>query len=372
MGSFTIKPVIKTAANLTAFFAQIKVTPQDVILTNKYILEPHISLADLPVDTIFLEEYLTGEPTDAAADRLLERLNQKDYQRVIAIGGGSVIDNSKLLVYGSDLKIAEIAEKGSRLPKKRQLIIVPTTTGTGSEVTNVAVFNFLQKKTKMGLAFDQMYADQVYLISQLAATMPYKVFATSSIDALVHSIESYISPKATAFSKSFSVTALKLILTGYTKMIFANTTGKTPQGQALQSFLEASTLAGVAFGNAGCGAVHALAYPIGSEYHIAHGQSNYLVFGGTFKKYTELGADLSEIEALLAVELNVAPQEVWTRLEQTIDQILPNQPLSQIGMNQDKCREFAKSVITNQQRLLVNAPLKLSEDDISAIYESLL
>ncbi|KRL05717.1 iron-containing alcohol dehydrogenase [Liquorilactobacillus oeni] len=372
LSSFVVRPLIQTSDNLQEFFKAIHVSNKDVLLTNRYIIEPHLKLADLPVDAIFVEDYLHGEPTDVAADKLLLKLNEKHYKRVIAIGGGSVIDNAKLSVYGEGLTISDLVKNGKTLPQKRKLIIVPTTTGTGSEVTNVAVFNFVSKKTKIGLAYDQMYADQVFLIGQLATTMPYKVFATSSIDALVHSIESYISPKATSFSKSFSLSAMKAILRGYTKMIITNATGKTPHGQELQSFLEASTQAGIAFGNAGCGAVHALAYPIGSEFHIAHGQSNYLVFSGTFKKYQELGADLSNLEVVLAGELSVQPNEVWTRLENIINSILPNQHLSEIGMDKKLCQEFAKSVLENQQRLLVNAPVKLTEADVADIYTKLL
>ncbi|KRM95106.1 hypothetical protein FC19_GL002200 [Liquorilactobacillus aquaticus DSM 21051] len=372
MSSFIVKPIIRTSTNLQDFFNTIHTSDEDVLLTNRYIIEPHFPLDSIPVDTIFLEDYLKGEPTDVAADKLLNKLGEKNYKRVIAIGGGSVIDNAKLSVYGEGLTIAELVKKGKELPKKRELIIIPTTTGTGSEVTNVAVFNFVSQKTKIGLAYDQMYADQVYLIGQLATTMPYKVFATSSIDALVHSIESYISPKATSFSKSFSLSAMTAFLRGYRKMIFEQTIGKTPQGKDLQAFLEASTQAGIAFGNAGCGPVHALAYPIGAEFHIAHGQSNYLVFSGTFKKYQELGADLTELETILANELSVQPNQVWKRLESIIDLILPNQRLRQIGMDEKMCHEFAKSVIANQQRLMVNSPIKLSEDDVASIYITLL
>lgn len=372
MSSFLVKPVVHSSANLQDLFNTVDVGVNDVILTNRYIIEPHLSVDSIQIDTIFLEDYLKGEPTDVAADKILNKLGEKHYKRVIAIGGGSVIDNAKLSVYGEGLTLKELVEKGKELPKKRELIIVPTTTGTGSEVTNVAVFNFVSKKTKIGLAYDQMYADQVYLIGQLATTMPYKVFATSSIDALVHSIESYISPKATSFSKSFSLSAMTTFLRGYRKMIFEQTTGQTPKGKDLQEFLEASTQAGIAFGNAGCGPVHALAYPIGAEFHIAHGQSNYLVFSGTFRKYQELGADLSELETILASELSVHPEQVWSRLESIVDLILPNQRLRQIGMDEKMCKRFAKSVIANQQRLMVNSPIELTEDDVAAIYTDLL
>ncbi|UQS81805.1 iron-containing alcohol dehydrogenase [Bombilactobacillus folatiphilus] len=372
MNEFSIRPTITSVADLPTLFKELNVGTHDLLLTNKYIIEPHLDLDNLPLDVIYLENYIQGEPTDQAADQLLAQVNQKDYDRILAIGGGSVIDNAKLLVYGSGVNMQKIAEQGAQLPKKRQLVIVPTTTGTGSEVTNVAVFNFLAKQTKVGLAYPQMYADQVYLVPQLATTMPYKVFATSSIDALVHAIESFLSPKATSFSKIFSVQAMKTIIQGYNQIIVHQQVGHTPKGQLLLDFLEASTMAGVAFGNAGCGPVHALAYPIGATYHIAHGQSNYLVFSGTFKKYQALGADLTDLENILATVLPVAPQQALDELEKLIDHILPNQSLSQIGMTEQTCQDFAQSVMENQQRLMVNSPITLSEKDVADIYQNLL
>ncbi|MFT8728039.1 MAG: iron-containing alcohol dehydrogenase [Liquorilactobacillus ghanensis] len=372
MENFSIQPIINLTDNLSSMFKELAVNKDDVLLTTKHIIAPYLNPADLPLDVIYLENYIHGEPTDKAADQLLKKTNEKDYRRIIAIGGGSVIDNAKLLVYGGNKTITEIAATGNQLPKKRQLVIVPTTTGTGSEVTNVAVFNFLDKKTKVGLAYPSMFADQVYLIGDLTKSMPYKVFATSSIDALVHSIESYLSPKATSFSRIFSAAAMKIIIQGYLKIILADQIGHTPQGALLQKFLEASTMAGVAFSNAGCGPVHALAYPIGATYHIAHGQSNYLVFNGTFNKYQELGADLSALEQILAEILPVKPADTLTELNKLINHILPNQSLSQIGMTSETCRQFAASVIKNQQRLLVNSPIKLSETDVADIYQSLL
>lgn len=372
MNEFSIKPAITSVPDLPTLFQELQVGQHDLLLTNQYIIEPHLDLDHLPLDVVYLENYIQGEPTDQAADQLLQQVNTKDYDRILAIGGGSVIDNAKLLVYGAGVNMQQIAANGADLPKKRQLIIVPTTTGTGSEVTNVAVFNFLAKQTKVGLAYPQMYADQVYLVPQLAKTMPYKVFATSSIDALVHAIESYLSPKATSFSKLFSVQAMTTIIQGYNQIIIQQQVGQTPQGQLLLDFLEASTMAGVAFGNAGCGPVHALAYPIGATYHIAHGQSNYLVFSGTFRKYQELGADLSALENILATVLPVAPKATLSELEKLIDQILPNQSLSQIGMTEQTCQEFAQSVMDNQQRLMINSPITLTQQDVCDIYTQLL
>lgn len=159
-----------------------------------------------------------AEPSDEMVNVMLTQIKGKQYNRIIAIGGGTVIDIAKLFVFGSEHSCEEIFAKSKTLPRKSKLLLLPTTCGTGSEVTNISIVNFIQKDTKIGLAEPALYADEAILIPELLATMPYQVFTHASIDALIHAMESYVSPKTNVFTRALGRSAIEQILAGYQKL----------------------------------------------------------------------------------------------------------------------------------------------------------
>lgn len=130
----------------------------------------------------------------------------------------------------------------------------------------------------------RMFAAKSILIPELISGLPYKFFATSSIDALIHAAESSLSPKAYPHSELFSKEAIRLILDGY---LYVMEHGKDSWTDKAEQFLIASNFAGMAFCSTGCAAVHALSYPLGGGYHIPHSEANQLVFAAVFRKYKE-------------------------------------------------------------------------------------
>ena len=366
---FAVHPAIKTCTGIQEFFAQWNVGSKDLIITNEYVLSPALGGAKIPCDALYQEKYGSGEPSDEMVNGMLEAIKGKDYDRIIAIGGGTVIDISKLFVFGDGLDVEEIYAKGAALPRKRSLVIIPTTCGTGSEVTCISIMEFKKKNTKLGLAIPALFADEAVLVPSLLATLPYEVFATSSIDALIHAVESYVSPKASPFTRALARSAIELILNGYQKLAIS---GKEELPDDMEGFLLASTMAGIAFGNAGCAAVHALSYPIGGNWHVPHGKANYLMFEAVFKAYRKKNADLSPLEDVLAGTLCCKAEEVWAELFALLGKIFVLQPLSDLGADEAKCAEMAASVVQNQQRLLTNNPVVLSEEEICAIYVACL
>jgi Alcohol dehydrogenase, class IV len=213
----------------------------------------------------------------------------------------------------------------------------------------------------MGLAIPAFFAEETVLIPALLATLPYDVFAASSIDALIHAVESYISPKTNLFVRANGRTAIELILAGYQALAAK---GARTLPDDMTDFFYASTTAGIAFGNAGCAAVHALSYPIGGNYHVPHGKANYMIFEQVFVKYRQLGADLSPLEDVICKVLDCPLDKVWAELFVLLDKILGRPPLRDFAVNEAKCAEMAASVGANQQRLLANNPIFLSEQDI--------
>ena len=359
---FAMNTKLSDSPSISAFFEGWQVGPNDLIVTNEYILAPKLGAAKLPCDVLYQEKYGTGEPTEDMVDKMLAAASSKQYDRVIAIGGGAVIDIAKFFVFGSGLTCEEIFAQGATLPRKRKIVVVPTTCGTGSEVTMITIVNFESKGTKMGLAVPALFPDEAVLIPDMLSSLPYEVFAASSIDALIHAVESYISPKASPFSRAFGRDAIEKIVRGYRAM----TPGKLPGDMG--PFLTASTMAGVAFGNAGVGAVHAMAYPIGSIYHVSHGKANFMMFRAVFDTYKKLGADLAVLEEILAQVLECSAADAFKTLFDLIERVLPRQGISTLGVDEAKCREMAASVVKNQQRLLVNNPIEVSEEEIARTY----
>ena len=364
------KPTLHQFQTCKEFATEFDLNEKDLILTNAYIYTPYFGSMGLKVHTIYQEEYGTGEPTDVMVDAILADAAKTGCKRIIAIGGGTVIDIAKVLAVSDGEGVDELYDKAPNLEKKRELIIIPTTCGTGSEVTNISIMARTRLGTKLGLVSPAMYADHAVLIPELLEGLPFGVFATSSIDALVHAVESSLSPKATPYTKLFGYKAIEMIIKGYQKIVAE---GKESRIALLEDFLIASNYAGFAFGTAGCAAVHATSYPLGGKYHVPHGESNYAMFTGVLKNYMEIKQDgeIAVMNRYLADLLGCGTEEVYDKLEELLDQILPKKPLHEYGMTREDIDEFAHSVITSQGRLMANNFVPLDEDQVRKIYTEL-
>lgn len=368
--AFSIVPTIESFGSFSAFAQAYGLGEKDLVVTSQVIYDLHLK-ADLPhTDVLFLERYGSGEPSDRMIDALTADIRTRDYSRIVAVGGGTVIDVCKLLTLGGNWKAEALFERKVPLEKVRPLYVVPTTCGTGSEVTNVSIAELVDKNTKLGLAAPELFPDRAVLIPQLLVGLPHKVFATSSIDALVHAAESFVSPKASPYSQLFSQRAMEMILRGYRRV----QAGEDLSPALMGDFLLASNYAGIAFGNAGCGAVHALSYPLGGTFHIPHGEANQLMFLPVFAKYREKRSDavMGKLEEILAQSMDTERDEVWEKLDALLNRILARKPLREYGMKAEDFPVFADSVIEKQQRLLGNNYVFLSREDMLAIYHSAL
>ena len=327
MTQFVIHPSIWQYDTCQAFAQDFHLGPQDLLLTNEFLYTPYFAPLNLPCPVLFQEKYGLGEPSDEMVEAI----------RALRVRGAPAI---------------------------------PTTCGTGSEVTTISILALLSRRTKKGLAHESMFADQAVLIPELLKGLPFSVFATSSIDALIHAIESSLSPKASATTKLFGYQAIAWILKGY---LAIRDQGPDARFPLLSQFLLASNYAGIAFGNAGCAAVHALSYPLGAVYHVPHGESNYAMVTGVMKQYLAIRSDgaIAELNAFLAQLLDCPPEAVYEALEDLLSCLLPKKALHEYGMQEHELAEFTDSVLANQQRLLQNNFVPLSREQIYAIYRSL-
>jgi 4-hydroxybutyrate dehydrogenase len=354
------------------FIQDFNISESDLIITCEYIYEPYFKDMDIKAQVIYQEKFGQGEPNDEMVSEMIQVI-KPGYKRVIGIGGGTVLDISKLFVLKTMTPLIDLFQGKITPVKNAELVLVPTTCGTGSEVTNVAILGFNSLNTKLRLAVDELYADDAILIPELISNLPRNFFATSSIDALIHAIESSLSPLATPFSKLFGHKAIELIINGYRKL---EKEGFSILDDLLEDFLIASNYAGIAFGKAGCGAVHAMSYPFSGKYHVAHGEANYVLLTSVLKKYytKKCISNYDETITVLSAVLGCINSQVSEELDNLLSVVLEKQPMSTYGTTKDDIPVFADSVLKYQQVIMSHNPtvLPLSKEDIIDIYNDCL
>lgn len=333
-------------------------------------LEQALQAANMPYCS-FTE--IVADPPEAIVLAALDKAKAESIDGVIGFGGGSSMDTAKLvaLMAKSGETLAEIygveQAKGQRLP----LIQIPTTAGTGSEVTAVAIVT-TGETTKTGVVAPQLLPDVALLDAELTLGLPPHITAATGIDAMVHAIEAYTSAhKKNAYSDMLAREALKLMA--------ANIEEATHNGKNLdarQAMLLGACLAGQAFANAPVAAVHALAYPLGGHYHIPHGLSNSLVLPHVLRFNAEAASDLyAELaEVVLAGKATGSAAEKTQQLIDYLEQLIatleiPNR-LRDMKVPEADLPMLAKDTIDLQQRLLINNPREVTEADALAIYQA--
>lgn len=352
------------------FVEEFEIKDTDLIITCEYIFEPYFKDMDIKAQVIYQEKFGAGEPNDDMVNAMIDAIDP-NYERVIGIGGGTVLDISKLFALKTLTPLLDLFQGRIAPEKKCDLILIPTTCGTGSEVTNVAILGFNALDTKLRLAVDEMYADHAVLIPELINKLPRQFFATSSIDALIHAIESSLSPLATPLSKLFGHKAIELIVNSYKQL---ESEGFDALPGLLNDFLLASNYAGIAFGKAGCGAVHAMSYPFSGKYHVAHGEANYVLLTSVLKKYAtkECSDAYAETMNVLATALSCNVDEVAECLDKLLSVVLEKKPMSNYGTTAEDVPNFADSVLKYQQVIMSHNPTVLSREDVIDIYNDCL
>ncbi|MGI3903477.1 MAG: iron-containing alcohol dehydrogenase [Janthinobacterium lividum] len=317
---------------------------------------------------------VVADPPAAIVQEAAAQARSGDVDLVLSIGGGSALDTAKLVAYlaCSDEPLDSLygvgLAKGRRLP----LILVPTTAGTGSEVTPIAIVT-TPSDEKKGVVSPRLLPDWAILDPELTLGLPAPVTAATGIDAMVHAIEAYTSRhRKNPLSDQLARQALALLS--------AHVRRACRDGQDLEArsaMLLGASLAGMAFANAPVAAVHALAYPIGALFHVPHGLSNALVLTGVMRfnlpdaaaLYAELAPILDPAAAGLpvaeAAEMFVAALEAICR-----DCGVPAS-LSAVGIAAGDLDRLATDAL-KQTRLLVNNPREVTLADARAIYASAL
>ncbi|MEP2532620.1 iron-containing alcohol dehydrogenase [Shimia sp.] len=293
---------------------------------------------------------------------------------VIGFGGGSSMDVAKMiaLLAISQQPLDEIygvnQATGTRLP----LVLVPTTAGTGSEVTAVSILT-IGTEEKKGVVSPIILPDIAVLDAELTTGLPAHITAATGVDAMVHAIEAFTSKNANnnPMSKMLAKQALDLLGANIREAVF---NGSNKQARA--NMLLGSMLAGQAFANSPVAAVHALAYPIGSLFHVPHGLSNALVLAEVMRfNAPECSAEYAELASHVfpGINTNRSSQAVTAefieRLGQLNTELGLEAGLQHVGITKADIPKLASDAM-NQTRLLVNNPREVGLEDAARIYEA--
>jgi alcohol dehydrogenase class IV len=304
----------------------------------------------------------------------VETARKSRVQMLIGLGGGSPMDITKTAAVMVTNQGPISAYFGINLIPKRGLpaILIPTTAGTGSEVTPIAILSDEGEKLKKGIVSPYLYPAIAILDAELTAALPPHVTAATGLDALIHAIEAYTSVNATAITDMYCEKAIELI--------YANIRTAYAKGDNLAArtaMMEGAMLAGIGFANAGVTAVHAFAYPIGAEFHIPHGVANTLMLPhvirfnvlGNLDKFARLarpfGLSAAGLEALTIVD------KVIAAIDRLIDDLRVPRHLADFKVKEKDIPMLAEGAM-KVTRLLANNPRTLTLEDAKRIYRAAL
>ncbi len=314
------------------------------------------------------------DPRYEIVAQCVDRLREVRADLLIGFGGGSPIDIAKsaAVMATNEASIAEYF--GIDMIPKPGLptIMVPTTAGTGSEVTPIVILSDEGEKLKKGIVSPYLFPSVALLDPQLTVRLPPDITAATGMDALIHAMEAYTSVHASGITDMLAFRAMELL---YHNIRTAYANGNNMEARS--SMMEGSLLAGMAFANAGVTAVHAFAYPIGAEFHIPHGIANTLMLPhvmrfnlmGDVSKFADISEafDLSveDIEDLRAAEMGVEA------IERLAEDLRVPKHLSGFGITEKDLPMLADGVM-KVTRLLANNPRIMTLKDAEEIYRAAL
>lgn len=301
------------------------------------------------------------EPTKSSILKCLDFMKGKKFDLVIGVGGGSALDTAKIVsvLYESKNTFDEIVGINKVQSEGLPTILIPTTSGSGSEGTFIAIFTDEKEKKKKAVVSPYLLPFCSIIDPALTLSLPADVTANTGMDAFIHALEAFVSKRSNPITDHLAISAMELVIGNLKKAIQNKGNAKHRCNLSLGSLL-----AGIAETNAGVGAVHALAYPLQDHYKIPHGKANAIMLPYVLK-YNIKGnkRKFQVIAKLLKQPLSSLP-EYFLKLNKQLK--IPT-TLQQCGVQKSDLNLFAQTVAQNT-RLLNNNPQPLSEKDILKIY----
>lgn len=313
------------------------------------------------------------EPDVEQVNQIFQAAKEYECQMIIGIGGGSSMDVAKIVavMLTNDASLRELLKAAKITKRGIPTLMIPTTAGTGAEVTPNAIVLVPEDELKVGIVSEKMMPDYVILDPVMTLNLPKAITAATGMDALAHAIECYISKKANPFSDTFALKAINLIARSIRK---AYNNGQDIE--ARHDMLLGAMLGGICIATSSTVAVHALAYPLGGKYRIPHGLSNAILLPHVMK-FNMDAAEEKFKDIAVAMELQVsglsrrqAAEKMIENLYSLITDLNIQVNLQEKGISESDIDSMAEAAL-KVTRLLNNNPKPMNKDDIKEIYKKL-
>ena len=325
----------------------------------------------------YVLDELPPEPSYMAVQKLVDEFKVSGADLIVACGGGSVMDAAKLasVLVTDAYGVKELLDNPGMAQKCVPIVLIPTTAGTGAEVTPNAIVAVPEKELKVGIVNENMIADYVILDARMIKNLPRKIAAATGVDALAHCIECFTSNKANPFSDLYALEGLDLILNNIEKAC------DDPEAMAEKNRMQiAAYYGGLAITASGTTAVHALSYPLGGKYHIAHGVSNAILLAPVMRFNSEHPAVRERLAAAYdrccheeKTCTTVEEKTAWmiARLEHIVKHLDIPTSLKEFGVPAEDLEGLVNAGM-QVQRLLVNNMRPVTADDARKLYQEIM
>ena len=330
------------------------------------------SLKNADLDVLVYDD-VAADPPAPGVKKAVDAARAHKADGVIGFGGGSSMDTAKVVavLLNSEQTLEDIYGMDQVTGLRAPLILIPTTAGTGSEVTPISVIT-TETDEKIGIVDNALYADTAVLDPQLTLGLPRHVTAATGIDAMVHAIEAYTNIHSkNPVSDALTREALKLLAGNIVRAC-----EEPGDIKAREAMLLGAMLAGQSFANSPVGAVHGMAYPLGGIFHIPHGLSNSLMLEPVLRfnapNADHQYAELADVVAPGMAGSNAEKCDAFIgKMIEIVEATGVERRLSQLGISHNDLPRMAEDAIKTE-RLLKNNPRKVTYDDALAMYQEVL
>lgn len=317
---------------------------------------------------------LRPEPSYEEVQKLVDQFKKTGADLIVACGGGSVMDAAKLasILVTDEYGVKELLDNPGMAQKCVPIVLIPTTAGTGAEVTPNAIVAVPEKELKVGIVNENMIADYVILDARMIKNLPRKIAAATGVDALAHCIECFTSNKANPFSDMYALEGLDLIMNNIEKAC------DDPEAMEEKNRMQmAAYYGGLAITASGTTAVHALSYPLGGKYHIAHGVSNAILLAPVMRFNSAHPAVQERLAQAydrcchdtVRSAKTVEEKSTWmiSRLEEIVKHLDIPTSLKEFGVPAEDLEGLVEAGM-QVQRLLVNNMRQVTPEDARSLY----